>query len=225
MGLGGFDAIDPEIEVARRSSRATRLSIERAAIFSPSVNHLQQIFRQRLAQNRHVTFIRSWLGFLARILGSGSWLGFEMLTSRLLGIFVVVSALVSPGAEFAVARDAPANDFSSLLEWKNQIAADIEHNRRYLPGVRTRGKIGVVYFDLNINRAGWVVPGTRIVTVDRQLGSAALLLLQQSQPFPAPDHVGLRDTRFHILVPIRFNEIPPQDAAGLDELERRKLLE
>ena len=148
-----------------------------------------------------------------------------MLTLRLLGIFVVVSALMSSGAEFAVARDAPANDFSSLLEWKSQIASDIEHNKRYLPGVRTRGKIGVVYFDLNINRAGWVLPGTRIVTVDRQLGSAALLLLQQSQPFPAPDHVGLRDTTFRILVPIRFNEIPPQDAAGLEDLERRKLLE
>src|SRR5262249_31154412 len=78
---------------------------------------------------------------------------FEMLTARLLGFFVVVSALVSPGAEFAVARDAPANDFSPLLEWKNQIAADLEHNKRYLPGVRTRGKIGVVNFELNINRA------------------------------------------------------------------------
>jgi hypothetical protein len=64
----------------------------------------------------------------------------EMLTSRLLGIFAVVSALVSPGAEFAVARDAQANDFSPLLEWENQIAADIEHNKRYLPGVRTRAK-------------------------------------------------------------------------------------
>jgi len=73
---------------------------------------------------------------------------------RLLGIFVVVSALVSPGAEFAVARDAPANDFSPLLEWKNQIAADLEHNKRYLPSVRTRGKVGVVNFELNINRAG-----------------------------------------------------------------------
>ena len=149
-----------------------------------------------------------------------------MLTSRLLGIFAVLSALVSPGAEFAVARDAPANDFSSLLEWKNQIAADIEHNKRYLPGVRTRGKIGVVYFELNMNRAGWVLPGTRILTVDRQLGSAALLLLQQSQPFPAPDHVGLRDASFRILVPIRFNEFPPAQAAGLQDLvERRKLLE
>ena len=149
-----------------------------------------------------------------------------MLTSRLPGIFAVVSALVSPGAEVAVARDAPANDFSSLLEWKNQIAADIEHNKRYLPGVRTRGKIGVVYFDLNISRAGWVLPGTRIVTVDRELGSAALLLLQQAQPFPAPDHVGLRDASFRILVPIRFNEFPPAQAAGLQDLvERRKLLE
>jgi len=147
-----------------------------------------------------------------------------MLTSRLLGIFAVVSALVFSGAEFAVARDAPANDFSPLLEWKNQIAADIEHNRRYLPGVRTRGKIGVVSFELNINRAGWVLPGTRIVTVDRQLGSTALLLLQQSQPFPAPDHVGLRDATFRIVVPIRFNEIPPQQAAGPQDLERRKLL-
>ena len=88
-----------------------------------------------------------------------------MLTSRLLGIFVVVSALMSSGAEFAVARDAPASDFSSLLEWKSQIAADIEHNKRYLPGVRTRGKIGVVYFDLNINRAGWVLPGMRTTTL------------------------------------------------------------
>jgi hypothetical protein len=148
-----------------------------------------------------------------------------MLTSRLLGVFVVVSALVSARAEVAVARDAPANDFSSLLEWKNQIASDIEHNKRYLPGVRTRGKIGVVYFDLNINRAGWVLPGTRIVTVDRELGSAALLLLQQSQPFPAPDHIGLRDAAFRILVPIRFYEIPPQQATGLADLERRKLLE
>src|SRR6266446_7952522 len=160
-----------------------------------------------------------------RITSIRSWFRFEMLTARLIGIFVVVSALASPGAEFAVARDAPANEFSPLLEWKNQIAADLEHNKRYLPGVRTRGKIGVVNFELNINRAGWVVPGTRIVTVDRELGSMALLLLQQSQPFPAPEHVGLRDATFRVVVPIRFYEIPPQDAAGLQDLERRKLLE
>ena len=148
-----------------------------------------------------------------------------MLTSRLLGIFAAVSALVSPGAEFAVARDAPANDFSPLLEWKNQIVADLEHNKRYLPGVRTRGKVGFVNFELNMNRAGWVLPGTRILSADPELARVALLLLQQSQPFPAPDHVGLRDSTFRIIVPIRFNEIPPQDEAGLQNLEHRKLLE
>jgi hypothetical protein len=148
-----------------------------------------------------------------------------MLTSRLLGVFVVVSALVSPGAEFAVARDAPASNFSPLLEWKSQIAADLEHNKRYLPGARTRGKIGVVNFELNMNRAGWVLPGTRIVTADPELGRVALLLLQQSQPFPAPEYVGLRDATFRVVVPIRFNEIPPQDAAGLRDSGRRKLLE
>jgi hypothetical protein len=149
-----------------------------------------------------------------------------MLTSRLLGIFVIVSALVSPRVEFAVARDAPANDFSPVLDWKSQIAADLEHNKRYLPGDRTRGKIGVVNFELNINRDGWVLPGTRIATADPELGRVALLLLQQSQPFPAPENVGLRQATFRIVVPIRFNEIPPQDAAGLENLvERRKLLD
>jgi hypothetical protein len=145
-----------------------------------------------------------------------------MLTSRLL---VVVSALMSSGPEFAAARDAPANDFSPLLDWKSHIAADLEHHKRYLPGVRTRGKIGVVSFELSINRAGWVLPGSRIVTLDPELGRVALLVLQQSQPFPAPEYASLRDTAFRIVVPIRFNEIPPQDAAGLEDLERRKLLE
>jgi hypothetical protein len=134
--------------------------------------------------------------------------------------------LVSLGAKFAVARDGPANDFSPVLEWKNQIAADLEHNKRYLPGARTRGKIGVVNFELNMNHAGWVLPGTRILTADPELGRAALLLLQQSQPFPAPEHAGLRDTTFRIVVPIRFNEIPPQEEpGGLQDLERGKLLE
>jgi hypothetical protein len=62
------------------------------------------------------------------------------------------------------------SDFSALQEWKNQITAELEHNKRYLPAIRTRGKIGVVKFELNINRSGWVLPGTRIVTADPDLG-------------------------------------------------------
>jgi hypothetical protein len=37
--------------------------------------------------------------------------------------------------------------------------------------------------------------------------------------------IGLRDATFRIVVPIRFNEIPPQHVARLQDLERRKLLE
>jgi hypothetical protein len=115
--------------------------------------------------------------------------------------------------------------FSPITEWKNQISSDLEHNKRYLPDNRTRGKIGVVRFELTMNRAGWVLPGTRIVTIDPELGRVALLLLQQSQPFPAPDNFNLRDATFRVVVPIRFNNVPPEGASEVQTLDRRKLLE
>jgi hypothetical protein len=148
-----------------------------------------------------------------------------MLKSRLLSIFLVAAALMPAGAEFAVARNVPATAFSPLLEWKNQIIADLEHNKRYLPGTRTRGKIGFVTFELNVNSSGWILPGTRIVTGDPELGRVALLLLQQSQPFPPPEHVELPDRAFRIVVPIRSSSVLFQEATGLADLGRRKLLE
>src|SRR5262249_46960469 len=51
-------------------------------------------------------------------------------------------------------------------EWKNQIIADLEHNKRYLSRTRTRGKSGVVRFEFNMSRSRWVLPGTRIVTIN-----------------------------------------------------------
>jgi len=56
-----------------------------------------------------------------------------------------------------------------------------------------------------------------------ELGRAALLLIQQSQPFAPPEHVKLPDTSFRVMVPIRFESTPPRDA-GLQDAER-KLLE
>jgi hypothetical protein len=32
---------------------------------------------------------------------------------------------MSAGGEIAVARDGPASDFSALLEWRNQITAEL----------------------------------------------------------------------------------------------------
>src|SRR5215471_5764627 len=151
------------------------------------------------------------------------WFRLEMLKPRLLGIFLLAAALMSTGAEFAVARSAGDDDVSVPLEWKNQIIADLERNKRYLPRIRTRGKSGIVRFEFNMSRAGWVLSGTRIVTVNPELGRAALLLVQQSQPFAPPEHVKLPDASFRVVVPIRFEKTPPREA-GLEDAER-KLLE
>jgi len=145
-----------------------------------------------------------------------------MLKPRLLGIFLVAAALMSTGAEFAVARPVRENDVSVPLEWKNQIIADLEHNKRYLPATRTRGRGGVVRFEFNMSSSGWVLPGTRIVTINPELGRAALLLIQQSQPFSPPEHVKLPDASFRVVVPIRFENIPPREA-GLQDADHRKL--
>ena len=88
-----------------------------------------------------------------------------MLKSPLLGIAVAAAALITTGTQTAVARDGPGSDFSPVTEWRNQISSDLEHNKRYLPDSRTRGRIGMVRFELTMNRAGWVLPGTRIVTM------------------------------------------------------------
>jgi hypothetical protein len=76
-----------------------------------------------------------------------------------------------------------------------------------------------------MNRAGWVLPGTRIVTMDPELGRVGLLLLQQSQPFPAPDNFNLRDATFRVVVPLRFNNVPPEGPSEVVDLDRAKLLE
>jgi len=146
-----------------------------------------------------------------------------MLKPRSLGIFLLTAALMSTAAEFTVARSAADDDVSVPLEWKNQIIADLEHNKRYLPRIRTRGKSGIVRFEFNMSRSGWVLPGTRIVTINPELGRAALLLIQQSQPFSPPEHVKLPDTSFRLVVPIRFENPPPRETGP--DAERGKLLE
>jgi hypothetical protein len=148
-----------------------------------------------------------------------------MLKSPLLGIAVAAAALMSTAAQAAGPRDGPASDFSPIIEWRNQIGSELEHNKRYLPDSRTRGKIGIVRFELTMNRAGWVLPGTRIITIDPELGRVALLLLQQSQPFPAPDNFNLRDATFRVVVPLRFNNVPAEGVSEVVNFDRRKLLE
>jgi hypothetical protein len=67
-----------------------------------------------------------YLTFLGIVFRSRS----EMLKSPLLGIAVAAAALTSTGAQAAGPRDGPASDFSPIIEWKNQITSDLEHNKR-----------------------------------------------------------------------------------------------
>ena len=148
-----------------------------------------------------------------------------MLKSPLRGICVAVAALIAIGAQPGVARDGPGSEFFShhrvgkpdQLGPRAQQAlpargADPRQNRH-----RTNR--------MTMNRAGWVLPGTRIVTIDPELGRVALLLLQQSQPFPAPDNFNMRDATFRVVVPIRFNNVPSEGPTEVQGLDRRKLLE
>src|SRR5258708_11430896 len=139
--------------------------------------------------------------------------GWRMLKPRLLGIFLIAAALMFTGAEPALARSADDSDVSVPPDWKNQIIADLDHNKRYLPRTRTRGKSGVVRFEFNMSRSAWELPGTRIVTINPELGRAALLLIQQSQPFSPPEQVKLPDTSFRLAVPSPCESMPPP-AAG-----------
>src|SRR5260370_17181919 len=105
-----------------------------------------------------------------------------MLNSHSRSICLAVAGLICAGPRSTIALDAPANRFSALQDWQSQIGSDLEHNKRYLPATRTRGKIGIVKFELTMNRAGWVLPGTRIVTVYPHLRTRPLLLPPQPQP-------------------------------------------
>src|SRR5204862_6236071 len=107
----------------------------------------------------------------------------------------------------------------------NQCGGDTERTSLLLADRRTRGKRGTGGFALTMNRGGWVLPGTRIITVAPELGRVALLLLQQSQPFPAPDNFNLRDATFRVVVPIRFYNVAPEGEPEVVSLDGRNLLD
>src|SRR5262245_66678474 len=184
------------------------LNVDDAHLVSDAVGLAVRAARSTCTENAVLERRRSKLRVRAHVI---PWFRSEMLKPRLLGVFLVAAAPMFAGAEFAVARDAREHDVSVPLEWKNQIIADLEHNKRYLPGTRSRGRGVIVRFEFNMSRAGWVLPGTRIVTINPELGRAELLLIQQSQPFAPPEHVKLPDTSFRVVVPIRLESTPPRD--------------
>ena len=93
---------------------------------------------------------------------------------------------------------------ASVQNWKSQIAAILEHNKRYPQQALSRGQQGVAQLAFSIDRQGHVL-SSRIVTSS---GSAALdeetlALVQRSQPFPLPPPE-LAGDELRFTVPIRF---------------------
>jgi periplasmic protein TonB len=89
-------------------------------------------------------------------------------------------ALATTAAQTARAR-------ISVSTWRSQIAAILEHNKRYPQEARERREQGVAQLAFSIDREGRVL-SSRIVTSSgfSALDEETLALVQRARPFPAP---------------------------------------
>lgn len=103
----------------------------------------------------------------------------------------------------APAPGAGAHNSNALPNWKSQLVAQLERNKRY-PS-EARGDHGVAQLAFSIDRAGGV-HNARIV---RSSGSSALdqetlALVRRAQPLPPPP-AEVAGSQIAIVVPIRYN--------------------
>jgi protein TonB len=109
---------------------------------------------------------------------------------------------VAPAPTTTAAQTARAR--AAVASWRSQIAAMLEHSKRYPQEARSRREQGVAQLAFSIDREGHVL-SSRIVTSSGfpALDEETLALVQRAQPFPAPPpEVPGDEIRF--LVPVRF---------------------
>jgi protein TonB len=110
----------------------------------------------------------------------------------------VAPAPVTTAAQSARARAAVAT-------WRSQIAAMLEHSKRYPQEARSRREQGVAQLAFSIDREGHVL-SSRIVTGSGfpALDEETLALVRRAEPFPAPPpEVSGSEIKF--VVPVRFS--------------------
>lgn len=101
----------------------------------------------------------------------------------------------------AAARTPPR----SVVRWTSQLAAHIEHFKRYPAAARARGDSGVATVAFTIDREGRLLHSSLV----KSSGSAALdqetlAMLARAQPLPRPpDQLGDDELTFEM--PVRFN--------------------
>jgi protein TonB len=97
-----------------------------------------------------------------------------------------------------------ARSRASASAWRSQIAAILEHNKRFPQEARSRREQGVAQLAFSIDREGHVL-SSRIVTSSGSvaLDEETLALVQRAQPFPAPPpEVSGSEIKF--TVPVRY---------------------
>jgi protein TonB len=109
---------------------------------------------------------------------------------------------IPPAPATTAAQEAHAR--ISVANWRSQIAAILEHNKRYPQPARERREQGVAQLAFSIDREGRVL-SSRIVTSSgfAALDEETLALLQRAQPFPEPPSE-VPGTEIKFTVPVRY---------------------
>jgi protein TonB len=94
---------------------------------------------------------------------------------------------------------------NALPNWKSQLAAQLERNKRYPPEAQSRGEQGIAQLAFNVDRHG----GVHNVHIARSSGSSALdqatlELVARAAPLPPPPPE-IPGGQIPISVPIRYN--------------------
>ena len=110
-------------------------------------------------------------------------------------------------SERAAAPMAGANSQNSnaLPNWKSQLVAQLERNKRYPPEAQSRGEQGIAQLAFSVDRSG----GVHNAHITRSSGSSALdqatlALVARAAPLPPPPPE-IAGSQIPISVPIRYN--------------------
>jgi periplasmic protein TonB len=92
-----------------------------------------------------------------------------------------------------------------VVRWQSELAAHIEHFKRYPTEARLHGDQGTAKVEFTIDHEGHVL-SSRIVqsSGSATLDSETLAMLARAQPMPRPPD-GIPDAELSFVVPVRFN--------------------
>jgi periplasmic protein TonB len=94
---------------------------------------------------------------------------------------------------------------SAVIRWQSQLAAHIEHFKRYPAEARSRRDQGTARIAFTIDHEGRLLT-SRIVqsSGSAMLDSETLTMLARAQPVPRPPD-GLSDAELSFVIPVHFN--------------------